>query len=114
MDSPGKDEFRIRRREEMLARRLGEALDKLNPRVKEDCPDSEVIAAFAGQALGPPESAKWENHFATCVRCRNILRVLAASADAPLAEKEVAHLGQLVSAANVPVEIGRSGAQAPI
>ncbi len=104
MDSQDKNESRIRR-QELLARRLGEALDQLKPHGAVDCPDTEVIAAYAEQALGPDESAQWEGHFASCSRCRNILRVLGASADAPLAEKEVAHLGQLISAVRAPVEI---------
>jgi len=113
MDSQDRDETRIRRRQESLARRLGEALDQMKPYGEGECPDAEVIAAYAEQALGPAESAEWEGHFAGCARCRNILRVLAASADAPLAEKEVAQLGELVSAVRVPVEItGRSAGRA--
>ncbi len=111
MDSQDRDESKIRRREETLARRMGEALDQLNPNSKGDCPDAEVIAAYADQALAPAESTQWEGHFATCARCRNILRVLAASADAPLAEKEVEQLGQLVSAVHAPVEINRGSLQ---
>ncbi len=109
MDSKDRDESKIRRREETLARRMGEALDQINPHGAGECPDAEVIAAYAEQALGPVESAQWEGHFAACARCRKILRVLAATADTPLAEKEVAQLGELVSAARAPVEItGRS------
>jgi hypothetical protein len=110
MDSQGRDESEIRRREETLARRVGEALDQANPHGAEECPDAGVIAAYAEQALGPAESAQWEGHFATCARCRKILRVLAASADTPLAQKEVAQLGELVSAVRAPVEITRGSA----
>jgi hypothetical protein len=110
MNSKEKDESKMRRREETLARRMGEALDRINPHGAEACPDAEVIAAYAEQALGPDETAQWEGHFAQCARCRNILRVLAASAETPLAEKEVAQLGELVSTVRGPVEItGRSG-----
>ena len=113
MDSQDRDETKIRRRQESLARRVGEALDQMKPHGAGECPDAEVIAAYAEQALGPAESAEWEGHFATCARCRNILRVLAASADTPLAEKEVAQLGKLVSAVRAPVEItGRSAGRA--
>ena len=109
MDSQDRDESKIRQRQELLARRVGKALDHMKPHGEEECPDAEVIAAYAEQALGPAESAEWEGHFAACARCRNILRVLAASADTPLAEKEVAQLGELVSAVRAPVEItGRS------
>jgi hypothetical protein len=113
MDSQDRDETKIRRRQELLARRVGEALDQMKPHGEEDCPDAEVIAAYADQALAPAESAEWEGHFTACARCRKILRVLAASADAPLAEKEVAQLGKLVSVVRAPDEItGRSAVRA--
>jgi hypothetical protein len=102
MDSQDRDETKIRRGQESLARRVGEALDQIKPKGPEECPDAEVIAAYAEQALGPAESARWDGHFATCARCRKILRVLAASADTPLAEKEVAQLGERVSAVGAP------------
>jgi hypothetical protein len=113
MDSQDRDQSKIRRRDETLARRVGEALDQLKPHGAGECPDAEVIAAYTEQALGPAESAQWEGHFATCARCRKILRVLAASADMPLAEKEIAELGELVSAVRAPAEIkGKSAGRA--
>ena len=105
MDSQERDESKIQQREELLARRVGQALDHLQPNVTGECPDAEVIAAYAEQALGAVESEKWEGHFAACSRCRKILRVLAASADTPLADKEVARLGELISATRSPAEI---------
>lgn len=105
MHSKDTDESNIRRREEALARRMGEALDRMNPQGGDACPDAEIIAAYAEQGLGPDESAHWESHFAGCTRCRKILRVLAASADTPLAGKEVTQLGELVSAVRGPAEI---------
>src|SRR3984885_13564886 len=111
MDSQDRDESKIRRREATLARRMGEALDQMNPHGAGECPDAEVIAAYAEQALAPAESERWEGHFATCARCRKILRVLAASADMPLAEKEVAELGKLIAGARAPVEITPRGAE---
>lgn len=98
-DLPNKDELRDRRREEALARRVGEALDQLAHREAVECPDAELIAAYHEKSLQPDEIARWENHFATCTRCRKVLQALAASVDAPLDEKEVARLGQLVGAA---------------
>jgi hypothetical protein len=110
MDSKDTNEAKMRQREEILARRMGEALDRMNPHGAGGCPDAEVIAAYAEQALGPDMSALWEGHFAACARCRKILRVLAASADTPLAGKEVAQLGELVSTVRDPADItGRSG-----
>jgi hypothetical protein len=113
MDSKDRDESTIRRRESALARRLGEALDRLNPQSAKDCPDAEVIAAYSERALGSDELAQCENHFAACDRCRNILRVLSAASDAPLAENEVAQLGQRVSAGRAPVEITAGAAKRP-
>ena len=103
-DSINRDESRDRRREEALARRVGDALDQLAHREAVECPDAEVIAAYHEKSLQPDEIARWENHFATCTRCRKVLQVLAASAGAPLDEKEVARLGQLVAAARSPLE----------
>ena len=109
MNSKDKDDSKTRRREETLARRMGEALDRMDPRGAEACPAAEIIAAYADQALELDESEQWEGHFAGCARCRKILRVLAASAETPLAGKEVAELGELFSAARPPAErIGRS------
>src|SRR5712671_6704963 len=95
MDSQKRDESRDRRREEALARRVGDALDQLAHRDAGECPDAELVAAYHERSLQPDEIARWENHFATCTRCRKVLQVLAASVDTPLDEKEVAHLGQL-------------------
>jgi hypothetical protein len=105
MDSQDRNEAKIRRREEALARRVGEALDRMNPAGVGNCPDADIVAAYMEQALGPDESSQWEGHFANCTRCRKILRVLAASADTPLAAKEVAQLGELVSTVRAPIEI---------
>lgn len=105
MDANDRNESTIRERDARLARRLGEALDQLNPRGAGNCPDAEVIAAYSERALGADDLASCENHFATCGRCRNILKVLAAASDALLAETEVAQLGQRVSAVRAPTEI---------
>src|SRR4029077_17607380 len=113
MDSQDRDESKIRQREEMLARRVGQALNQVQPNGTGECPDAEVIAAYAEQALGAGETEKWEGHFATCSRCRKILRVLAASADTPLADKEVARLGELVSATRIPAEVTGNSAGRP-
>ena len=111
MDANDRNESAIRQRDAKLARRLGEALDQANPQSAGGCPDAEVIAAYSDRALGPDESAKCEDHFATCGRCRNILKVLAAGSDAPLAETEVAQLGQRVSAVRAPIEMAPKAAK---
>ena len=83
---------------------MGDALDRLDQRGAGDCPDAELIAAYHERSLQPDEIARWEGHFAICGRCRKILAVLAATAEEPLAEKEVAHLGELVGATRAPEE----------
>ena len=104
MDSQEKDESRARLRDEALARRMGEALDRISAAGAGDCPDAELIAAYHERTLHREESAQCESHFAGCSRCRKILAVLAASVDAPLSETEVARLGELVAAAARPVD----------
>jgi hypothetical protein len=105
MDEKEKDESRMRLREEALARRMGEALDRISAAGAGECPDAEVIAAYHERALQPDEMAQWEGHFAGCSRCRKILAVLAASVDTPLADTEVARLGELVAAAARPADV---------
>ncbi|MGH9592551.1 MAG: zf-HC2 domain-containing protein, partial [Bryobacteraceae bacterium] len=102
MNLPFKDGGNERKREEALARRMGQALDRLASRDAADCPDAEVLAAYHDQALEPDEVLRCEEHFAGCARCRKILAVLAASDDTPLAETEVARLGELIAAAQAP------------
>lgn len=113
MDLEDRDDSKRRRREETLARRLGEALDQMDARHASLCPDGEILAAYAERALSLPETEKWEGHFSTCSRCRKILMVLAASQDTPLAEKEVARLGELVASARGPVAIAGKSSGRP-
>src|ERR1700704_6378276 len=105
MDSQKRDESRDRRREEALARRMGDALDRLDRLDAGECPDAESIAAYHEKSLQTEEIARWEGHFAICRRCRKILAVLAATVEEPLAEKEVAHLGELVAPSRPPAQV---------
>ncbi len=114
MDSRKNNQSNDRRREEALARRMGEALDRLSPRKAGECPDAGIIAAYHERALGPEESELWENHFAGCSRCRKILAVLAASVEEPLAESEIARLGELVAASAQPAQAAASQKVKPI
>jgi hypothetical protein len=102
MDSHDKKELTDRLREEALAQRLGEALDRLSRDDIRGCPGAEIIAGYQEQALDPAETVQWESHFAICSRCRKILAVLAASVEAPLAENEIARLGESVGSAKRP------------
>lgn len=115
MDPLEKNESGERRREEALARRMAEALDRTSATGAGKCPDAELIAAYFEQALQPEEMAQWEGHFAGCPRCRKILAVLAASVDAPLADAEVARLGELVAGAErSPTGLAPTPAHAPM
>ncbi len=110
MSSPRQDD--PRRREEALARALAEALRPARPSRKdasgaEDCPDAEVIAAYADRGLAEEEIARWEQHFAACARCQKVLAVLGVTAE-PLAQAEVEHLGEL--AASVPMPLAATAA----
>jgi len=116
MDSSKKADSNQRQREEALARRMGEALDRLVTQDTRDCLDAEAMAAYHEKSLDSTEMSRCEAHFAGCVRCRNILAVLAASDDTPLAEAEVANLGKLIAAAHPPrdAEAHRTAAPIPI
>lgn len=108
MGSRDQDELKIRRREESLARRVGEALGEMDAHNEAHCPDREILAAYAEQGLGPAETEKWESHFALCSRCRKILLALAASAATPLAEKDATSLGTADAPGRNPMEITSS------
>jgi hypothetical protein len=69
---------------------------------KAECPDAETLAAFYERALAPAETSHWRGHFAGCPRCQQALAAMAASDPNPLAEEEVARLGELVAAASAP------------
>ncbi|HVA95696.1 MAG TPA: hypothetical protein VNI36_12430 [Candidatus Dormibacteraeota bacterium] len=114
MDSRKNNEASERRREEALARRMGEALDRLTPRNTGECPDAGILAAYHEHAIDPVETEQWENHFAGCARCRKILAVLAASVEEPLSDNEVARLGELVAAAAQPAQPAPAQKATPI
>ena len=100
----------LEQRDIALARVLAEALKQRQAAATaaatsgETCPEAELLAAYAEHTLDENETARWENHFAECSRCRTILSVLTASADEPLAAQEVRDLGTLVGTATLPGE----------
>ena len=57
------------------------------------CPDAELLSAYADRALDPDETARWELHFADCVRCRAILAAYMAPAKQPAAQRETVSSG---------------------
>ena len=107
------DEARLRQQEESLARRAGSALNERNAHGTAECPDGEILAAYAEQGLSQAEAEKWEGHFATCGRCRKTLLALGASADTPLAVREVAPAGERALAGPAPLEITRGSTMPP-
>jgi hypothetical protein len=108
MNPQDRGESNSERRREPLAGRIGEALDAMDLQNAGDCPDGEILAAYAERGLALEETAKWEGHFAACSRCRKILLVLDASAGTPLAEKDVSRLGELAAVAPASGERARS------
>src|SRR5271155_1251824 len=59
------------------------------------CPDPDLLAAFAENALAPDERAQWNAHIAECAICQRQLAVLAragaigASATAPALQQDI-------------------------
>jgi hypothetical protein len=50
----------------------------------DDCPDAEILAAYAERALDADETAHYELHFAQCANCRDQLAAMSrAAAPAP-------------------------------
>ncbi|MGC1342921.1 MAG: hypothetical protein WA854_11375, partial [Candidatus Binataceae bacterium] len=57
----------------LTARRLAEGLDTSG----RDCPDADVLAAFATRLLDADEYSRWESHAAGCALCQRNLSALA-------------------------------------
>ncbi|HEV2171055.1 MAG TPA: VWA domain-containing protein [Candidatus Binatus sp.] len=73
----------------MIRASLASGLDASGAR----CPDADLIAAYAENALAPEERAKWNDHIAGCALCQRQLAALAragaiSSAPAPAPEVE--------------------------
>ena len=66
--SNGKDAF-----DALIAR----GLDMSSSGVEFDCPDPDVLAAFAAHGLSAPEHARWEAHVAGCALCQHDVAALA-------------------------------------
>ena len=66
------------------------------------CTDAELLSAYADRALDPDETARWELHFADCVRCRAILAAYMAPAKQPAAEREPVYSSSASVHANAP------------
>jgi hypothetical protein len=91
-----------KRKEKAFERMLADAL---SAHARKDCPDAEILAAFYERSLDAAETARWRAHFAGCSRCQQALVALAASDPNPLAEEEIARLGELVAAAGAPARV---------
>ncbi len=48
-----------------------------------DCPPSDVLAAYYERSLGDDESAQYELHFSQCARCREQLAAMVRAEEAP-------------------------------
>jgi hypothetical protein len=49
----------------------------------DDCPPSDVLAAYYERSLGDDESAQYELHFSQCARCREQLAAMVRAEEAP-------------------------------
>jgi hypothetical protein len=91
-----------KRKEKAFERMLADAL---SADARKDCPDAEILAAFYEHSLASADVEHWRAHFAGCSRCQQALVALAASDPNPMAEEEVARLGELVAAAAAPARV---------
>ncbi len=66
----GKDSF-----DTLIARGLGMSITDS----ARECPDADVLAAFASHALSAPEYGHWESHVAGCALCQRDVAALARS-----------------------------------
>ncbi|HVA79121.1 MAG TPA: VWA domain-containing protein, partial [Candidatus Binataceae bacterium] len=72
--------------EMLMGRQLGALLDKSG----RDCPDADLLAAFASRTLDAAEYSLWERHAAGCARCQSNLVALARAGaqEAPASEQK--------------------------
>ncbi|MGO9452527.1 MAG: hypothetical protein ACLQDV_16030, partial [Candidatus Binataceae bacterium] len=84
MSTDGKDKFDAKF-DAMVASTMREGLDASG----RDCPEADVLAAFAATTLGADEQTRWESHIARCALCQRALAALArAGAVAPVAAEQ--------------------------
>jgi anti-sigma factor RsiW len=107
------DELKREARDEAFARRGAHMLERMHvaaPAV--DCLDTEIIAAYADRSLNAEQAAHCEEHFASCAKCRAVLRAMLAAeselASAALNKAETASAGILSPAASAsrPSDMG--------
>lgn len=89
MDPRETQKARDRMLEKLLPRALRAAAAAPKFRGAE-CPDANILAAYAERALSEPEAARWEKHFSTCALCQEILSTIAASEVVPVEGLQVA------------------------
>ncbi len=73
------------------------ALEKLLPQTLHatfkpggaECPEADLLAAYAERALSVSEAARWEEHFSTCGRCQEVLAAFARGEEALATQREV-------------------------
>ena len=73
-------------RDRALARLMRDALAPGDLSACADCPETEVLAAYADRGLTSVQVEHWEQHFASCRRCQKMLALLAASAEEPVGQ----------------------------
>jgi len=89
-------------REETLHRLLAHSLRLGLAAGGAHCPPPDIVAAYFDRSLDPSEASHWESHFSNCVRCQQVLAVLATSAVEPVTAGEPERVA-VAAGATVPL-----------
>lgn len=71
--------------DDAVARLLRRSLSADDGKPGEDCPDAEMLSAFAERTLSNEETREVENHLASCASCTRIVAMVIASEPEPAA-----------------------------
>ena len=69
------------------------------------CPGAELLSTYVDRALDAEETARWELHFADCVRCRSTLAAFMDHSDAPQVVPEVRQPANIGPRAVIPADL---------
>ena len=65
--------------DDAVARLLRRSLASGSPETRQDCPDAEILSAFAEHTLNAQEARDVEDHVASCRSCARVLAMVIAS-----------------------------------
>jgi hypothetical protein len=96
-------------RDTVLGRLLLQALHRraasYGPVDVSTCPGTELLSTYVDRALDAEETARWELHFADCVRCRSTLAAFMDHSDAPQVVPEVRQPANIGPRAVIPADL---------